>query len=62
MSESISEHLPPHRAWAIQRAGDAIKEAEQNHLLECVACINLLRACAVMESFGALLKKLDPTT
>jgi hypothetical protein len=61
MSETTSEHIPPHRAWAIQRAGAAIKEAEQDHLLVCGYCIDLVRACAVMESFGALLKKLDPT-
>jgi hypothetical protein len=60
MFATDDEHIPPHRAWAIQRAGDAINEAEHAHLLECGSCINLLRICALAESFGAAVKVLNP--
>ena len=59
MSKATNEHIAPHRAWAIQRAGDEIDPSEQAHLLECDWCVNLLRICANAESFGAVLRELN---
>ena len=60
--EGDAVHIPPHRAWAIQKGVYAANREQRIHLLECGQCLRLFQLCASSESFGAVLKVLNQKT
>ena len=54
-----SGHVRLHRIWSFASLRDVLTSIEHIHILYCDDCRTTLGVCLQMETFGAVLKKLN---